>query len=153
MKRRIKLTESRLHNIILESVKRILNESWESSAYETVDVVDALDCNGRLFKYVEEGGEDGELILDLLSEYGEVEVEINYTDYPAEDDTGYYGGYGINGISLEDEFIQTLNTWEQQGKIPQGFANEIIDAVEERAQKQFDDDWHNGEFYDDGFYD
>lgn len=152
MKRRIKLTESRLHNIIVESVKRILNESWESTAYETVDIAD-VDCGDCLYKYVEEGSEEYERILDLLSEYGEVEVEINYTDYPAEDETGYYGGYGINGISLENEFIQTLNVWEQQGKIPQGLANEIIDAVEERAQKQFDDDWHNGEFYDDGFYD
>lgn len=86
MKQRIRLTESQLHRVIKESVKRVLRESNELDDFEET----AYDCNGveihegdivvwtdpdgdRKVKYEVFGTPNSEMV-QLWSKYGECEA-------------------------------------------------------------------------------
>lgn len=47
MKRKVKLTESQLHNIIKESVKQVLNENWETDFNAAIDKRDYIQSKNE----------------------------------------------------------------------------------------------------------
>lgn len=157
MKKIIRLTESDLHNIINESVRRLMKEydeddidfekEWdERDDYEDVPSeieVDVLQIVADNFDVDDES----EIWHTLENELPYVNVDIE-TDYEKEEmdyynGTGVQGGYSINNVSLSDKDRQSLISLSQNGKLPSGFIKPLIDAIEEYARNKAEDMLYN----------
>lgn len=160
MKQVIRLTESDLHNIINESVRRIINEhdydEWDEDdsldgypSDQEVDVVSVyFDWNkGELFDtYNQETDEEEDPTYKVLEEYlptAIVHIDSDYEEYDRE--TNYGGGYSINRATIDEDDANILKELEQNGQIPQGLADDLIAAIEDQGEEQAQD-WIDNQY-------
>ena len=94
MKRTIRLTESDLHRIVKESVKRVLREWDEYNEYDS-------DAKEKRFFVADEGGYANAFAVDMFDGEGWLEGHENE-----------------EGYNIEDfDIIRYCNTWEEACRI------------------------------------
>ena len=132
----IRLTESDLHNIIKESVNRILNESDSNSEeYIMVDVYDVDFKDERITDFLDDNQDKG---------LPKVSVKLEYDIVPY-DEGDYYtppgGGYA-SIVSCEPDYNNQF-----KNIIPQELYQSFIEGIESHVYSHSDE--YESQLYDD----
>lgn len=127
-----RITENDLHNIIMESVKRMLKEN-NGPDDSNINIAE-LFANSDLSYQLDDKQEGlGEHVNDMLTkafpEGVEIDVDV-YDESEPEPEVGWNGGYNASySISERD-----ANTLYQM--FPQDFAETLIDMVNQAAENR-----------------
>lgn len=134
MKKRniIRLTESDLHSIIMESVQKMMKESYEPCS-DNIDIGELFANSELSYQYDEQEEGLGEMIGEKLSELfpNGVEIDVDWDDIPEDTEVGWNGGARINSATISENDANIIYQ-----TFPQDIANNLIDMVNSEARDQ-----------------